>query len=128
MTKEDFSNQIVARRLELIKKVLESKGVEYGASKSAFHTFDESTGISLHSKNASTAWEMCVKHLTSIKNIISDFEYCGQLPSESILEEKIGDAINYFILIEGMLKEHIKAAQKIEPVQEKLKWTMTTSE
>jgi hypothetical protein len=31
----------------------------------------------------------------------------GKIPDEKVLEEKIGDAINYLILIEGMFKEDI---------------------
>ncbi len=37
----------------------------------------------------------------------------GKIPDEKVLEEKIGDAINYLILIEGMFKEDMEP-QKLE--------------
>jgi len=129
MTRKVFSEEVVQRRLDLIQKVLQAKGTEYGADKSAFHNFDESTGISLHDKNTSAAWEMCVKHLTSIKDIITDYEKHNILPTIPLLEEKIGDAINYFILIEGMFKEQIMSkGGGITPetqIHPKVKYTLT---
>jgi hypothetical protein len=119
-SRKEFSDKVVSRRLELIQKVLQAKGTEYGADKTAFHNFEEATGISLHSKKTSAAWEMCVKHLVSIKDIITDYETKGIVPSEALLEEKLGDAINYFILLEGMFKEIIAN----QPKEVKVKYSI----
>lgn len=107
MTREDFYEQVVKRRMDLTKAVLDSKSCEYSTQQSAFQNFEFSTGISFHSTSPAVAWEFMVKHLTSIKDIIGDYEKSQSLPSVEKLEEKIGDAVNYLILIEGMLKEAI---------------------
>ena len=113
MTRKEFSTTVVERRLELIKTVLQSKGTEYGADITAFHNFEEAIGFSLHNKPSSTAWEFMVKHLVSIKDIITAYEKEGKLPTEAILQEKIGDAINYLILIEGLFKQEIITKSEI---------------
>lgn len=115
MTRKEFSEKIVEKRIELIREVLQRKGLEYGAEKNAFYNFNESTGISFHDTNIAVAWEFCVKHLTSIKDMISNFENIGTVPSNEFIEEKFGDAINYMILMEGMMKEHL--ANKIEKLK-----------
>ena len=106
MTKDDF-NEVVARRQELIGQVLASKGKEYANSNDVFHNFKNATGLSFHNAAEKVAWEFMVKHLQSIKDIIAEVssETKAKVASSNIIEEKIGDAINYLILIEGMLKE-----------------------
>ena len=104
MNKEDF-NKIVERRVELINSVLNSKGKEYGADKDAFHNFNSGVGIGFSDSREKLAWEYMTKHLQSIKDLIDSVSK-GNLPKEEVLEEKIGDAINYLILIEGMIKEN----------------------
>jgi hypothetical protein len=47
---------------------------------------------------------MC-KHLQSIKDLVENNEKLGAVPKMSLVEEKIGDAINYLILIEGMFQK-----------------------
>jgi hypothetical protein len=55
------------------------------------------------------AWEFATKHFQSIKDIIS-----GKIPyDQSRIQEKIGDAIIYLILIEGMMIERLHQKRKI---------------
>ncbi len=115
MTREEF-NTIVARRQELINNVLASKGTEYSAgNQDAFHNFKKAIGLSFHNTQEKVAWEFAVKHFQSIKDMLDHLSIDGfnGHPKTEYVEEKIGDAINYLILIEGMIKERIKNYNKL---------------
>jgi hypothetical protein len=111
-TREDFHKLIVEKRIELIRSVLITKNLEYCGDKSPFHNFKSSTGLSFHDSAEKVCWEFAVKHLQSIKDILNDVEL-GNMPSEALITEKFGDAINYLILMEGMLKEKLPASDNI---------------
>jgi hypothetical protein len=48
---------------------------------------------------------MWAKHIVSILDIVDEFP--DKRPSIAILSEKIGDAINYLVLLEAMIVEDI---------------------
>ena len=54
---------------------------------------------------------MAVKHFVSIMDMVDEVAYARQslntsnLPKDKYVEEKIGDMINYLILLEAMIKE-----------------------
>ena len=48
---------------------------------------------------------MLAKHLVSILDIVDAIP--KQIPTPALVEEKIGDAVNYLILLEALLKERI---------------------
>jgi hypothetical protein len=102
-------NEVVEKRIKLITDVLAKKGKEYSGDKDVFHNFKNATGISFHEAPEKVAWEFMTKHLMSIKDMLDKVEQNpSQEPTQELIEEKIGDAINYLILIEGMLKERIE--------------------
>jgi len=107
MTRKQFVQDVVQRRVQLIKDVLETKNSEYADQEDVFKAFTESLPLSFHDTKQAVAWEFMVKHLQSIKMIIEARAKTGKIPDQKVLEEKIGDAINYLILIEGMFKEDI---------------------
>jgi hypothetical protein len=111
MTRKQFVQDVVQRRVQLIKDVLETKNSEYADKEDVFKAFTESLPLSFHDTKQAVAWEFMVKHLQSIKMIIEAKSKTGKLPDEKMLEEKIGDAINYLILIEGMFKEEMLPAK-----------------
>jgi hypothetical protein len=113
MTRKQFVQDVVQRRVQLIKDVLQSKNEEYAGQEDVFKAFTESLPLSFHDTKQAVAWEFMVKHLQSIKMIIEARAKTGKIPDEKVLEEKIGDAINYLILIEGMFKEDMEP-QKLE--------------
>jgi hypothetical protein len=119
MTKHQFDSLIVDRRLELIKKILKSKNAEYSYSASAFENFEKGVELSMHDKKEKYAWELLVKHLQSIKSILENLND-RKNPSNELIEEKFGDAINYLILLEGMLKERngFESAMRFDLVKE----------
>jgi hypothetical protein len=111
MTRKQFVQEVVQRRVQLIKDILETKSSEYADQDDVFKAFTESLPLSFHDTKQAIAWEFMVKHLQSIKMIIEAKSKTGKLPDEKMLEEKIGDAINYLILIEGMFKEEMLPAK-----------------
>ena len=92
-------NQLIDKRKELIESVLKKKGGEYANEANVFHNFEEGSKMSFHSNREMVAWEYMIKHLQSIKDMISN----NTPYSEHIIREKFGDAINYLILIEAMM-------------------------
>ena len=110
MTRKQFVEDVVQRRVQLIQNVLQRKNEEYAGKDDVFKAFTEALPLSFHDTKQAVAWEFMVKHLQSIKMII-EARSKGVLPDEKVLEEKIGDAINYLILIEGMFKEEMLPAK-----------------
>lgn len=92
---------IASQTMRQIDDLIQKKAKEYSAG-DAFSNFkDASGGLSFHDKPEMVAWEFAVKHLQSIKDIIS-----GKVPvNDNIIDEKINDAIVYLLLIKGMLVE-----------------------
>jgi hypothetical protein len=121
MTRKQFVQDVVQRRVQLIQEVLEHKNSEYADKEDVFKAFTESLPLSFHDTKQAVAWEFMVKHLQSIKMIIEARSKSGKLPDEKVLEEKIGDAVNYLILIEGMFKEDMIPV-KVE--ESRIKYTL----
>lgn len=126
MTRKQFVQDVVQRRVQLIKDVLQSKNEEYAGQEDVFKAFTESLPLSFHDTKQAVAWEFMVKHLQSIKMIIEARAKTGKIPDEKVLEEKIGDAINYLILIEGMFKEDMEP-QKLEESRLKYNYVCVNS-
>lgn len=54
------------------------------------------------------------KHEVSIMDIIDDIDR-GILPHPKLIDEKIGDSINYLVLLEALLYDRIPFAIEVEP-------------
>jgi len=124
MKKEEFSNK-VEQRINLIRQTLLTKHEEYAKDDNVFRNFDEAAGgLSLHSTSAQVLWSYMTKHLVSIKDIVAD----NKPVKAEVVSEKIGDVINYLILLEAMLNKdsdcHLKKEIKQREAYERLsKWT-----
>lgn len=105
MTEDDFQ-AIVANRVTLINHVLAIKGKEYRRGGDAMHNFNRAAAISNTSREKAL-WGFATKHLVSFLDILDDVEK-GNLPSEDLLSEKIGDLVNYLILCEASILDKIK--------------------
>lgn len=93
-------NEVLERRLELTKEVLASKGKEYsGGGDNRFHNFDRAAQM-LGTTPEKALLGMLAKHFISFFDLMEKPEEA----TDSLIDEKIGDAINYLILAEGMLK------------------------
>jgi hypothetical protein len=117
MKREDFSRR-VEKRIDLIRQTLLTKHKEYAKDDNVFRNFDEAAGgLSLHSTSAEVLWSYMTKHLVSIKDIVSD-----NVPvTNEVVSEKIGDVINYLILLEAMLNEKGERHCKLKEAYDKYK-------
>lgn len=109
MNMKEFK-RLLDRRVELTIKTLGAKGEEYSRDADRLHNFKRAAHI-ISTTPEKALLGMKVKHTTSIEDIVDDIEK-GKLPSEEMLEEKIGDEINYYILLEALIKERIKHESK----------------
>jgi hypothetical protein len=104
MNLENF-NQLLEDRFEKTRNILIEKNKEYGLTEDVLHSFREQADFSVHNTGPSVCWELMVKHLYSVRRMVKDFEVTGMPPTEELMNEKIGDTINYLILLEAMFKE-----------------------
>ena len=95
----DQFNEIVEQRIEAIRSVLGSKAKEYAIG-DRLYNFKRAAEILRCTPQKALAG-MFMKHLVSVLDLIE-----GSVePTEYLVNEKIGDAINYLILLEAILKE-----------------------
>ena len=117
MTREDFSNR-VEKRIDLVRQSLLTKHKEYAKDDNVFRNFDEAAGgLSLHGSSAEVLWSYMTKHLVSIKDIVAD----NKPVDPAAVSEKIGDVINYLILLEAMLNQQGEKHCKLKEAYEKSK-------
>lgn len=117
MTREEFSKK-VEKRIDLIRQTLLTKHKEYAKDDNVFKNFDEAAGgFSLHSTSAEVLWSYMTKHLVSIKDIVSE----DKLVDSAVVSEKIGDVINYLILLEAMLNKRAERHCKLKEAYAKAK-------
>lgn len=112
MKHEDFE-KLCKRRYDQSYKVLVEKGKEYATSEDAMESFKSQAELSMHKTPMGIGWELMVKHLYSVRRIVAEHEANLKLPSQEMLDEKIGDAINYLILIEALFSEKISTREAL---------------
>lgn len=106
MDNATFSS-LLKERLIKITKTLASKGEEYSDETDRLYNFKRAAMMDEGETPERALKGMWKKHLVSVFDIIDDLDY-EVLPSEELLNEKIGDSINYLILLEALIKERIK--------------------
>jgi hypothetical protein len=104
MDNNDF-NKIVTESIDSIQLVLVNKAKEYASEGDRLVNFKDGARITGLTPEM-TLWAYMAKHLASIKKIIDDMNK-GDLPTNELLDEKIGDAINYLILLKATIKEQL---------------------
>lgn len=97
----ESQNKFLTELLERTSK----KQIEYSRNDDPFHNFKKASQLSLTENEVAVAWEFCVKHLQSLKDLILDYDE-GKEISKEIVDEKIGDIIVYMTLIRGMLLQN----------------------
>jgi len=105
-TFEDF----VEYRIKLTKKVLQSKGKEYSPHSDRLHNFRRAA-LLRNTIPEDALLGMKVKHTVSIEDMVEKIKH-GELPTMELLQEKIGDEINYWIILEIIIKERILKEMK----------------
>lgn len=100
MTEKEFED-IFERRIQLMKSVMLKKKAEYATEVDRLHNFDRAAKM-LNCTKAQALMGMLSKHLVSILDIVD----ARKPVTIEVIEEKIGDAINYLSLLEAILKEN----------------------
>ncbi|MCK5615140.1 hypothetical protein KAR91_75450 [Candidatus Pacearchaeota archaeon] len=102
----DFE-KLVKDRCESIKKVLTVKAKEYATNKDRFHNFNVAA-IKRNTTPENALMGIKVKHTVSIDDLVEWAEFNPEKLNDNIIDEKIGDEINYLILLEGLLKKRVE--------------------
>jgi hypothetical protein len=104
MNNSEF-NRIVQDRIRLIEKTLLLKQAEYADVNDVFRNF-KNAGAHLKTTKEKALWGMAIKHLVSIEDMIEVIAIGRgyELDYEHV-QEKIGDMINYLVLLEAMLTD-----------------------
>ena len=96
-------NKVIGSRLDSVKELLKKKNKEYSYSSDYFANFDDGSDFGDCSREYAL-WMYLVKHLSSLKKIVLDTND-GIYADISLVEEKVGDAIAYLVLLEAMMKD-----------------------
>lgn len=100
MTEQQFEKH-VDERIEKIIEVLQIKVKEYSKNDNPFHNFDRAAAMNGCTPERALMG-MLAKHQISVLDLVDDIDQ-GKLPSDALVSEKIGDHINYLILLEGLI-------------------------
>lgn len=92
-------NEILEKRIEMIRDTLSTKAQEYAIG-DRLYNFKRAADI-LKTTPEKALLGMLSKHLVSVMDLAN-----GSLKkSDEMINEKVGDAINYLILLEALMKE-----------------------
>ena len=103
MTQETFE-KIIAERIEKCLETLNVKSDEYATS-DRLHNFKVAAEIQ-NCTPIKALGGMMAKHTVSVYDLINDFEQGKDIPIE-LWNEKIGDSINYLLLLDALINEHM---------------------
>ncbi|MBR5823661.1 MAG: hypothetical protein IKY67_05930 [Paludibacteraceae bacterium] len=101
MTGERF-NQITKERIDVCLKTLCTKADEY-ATTDRLHNF-KVAGELQNCTPIKALGGMMSKHTVSVYDLINDYESGKEIPT-SLWNEKIGDSINYLLLLTALIVE-----------------------
>jgi len=104
MTNEKFTT-VVDRRISQCKDVLVNKASEY-ARGDRLSNFKKAAGAMKCSPERALIG-MLMKHVVSIIDFVDDIE-AGKVATREQWDEKIGDSINYHILLDGLITERLE--------------------
>ena len=100
-------DDIVTERIAKIRSILVEKAKEYAKDTDRYHNFNIAGRI-LNTTPEKALIGMWMKHVVSVLDLVDWADILPDKLSTEIIDEKIGDAINYLILLEGMLKEGLQ--------------------
>lgn len=107
MNAERFG-KIVEEQIAHVNKTLLSKRKEYASDEDVLMNFKHAARMKGETP-AQALYGMLAKHLVSWE----DYVQGRQTPTKELLDEKIGDIINYFVLSKGIFIEEIEIPWKI---------------
>lgn len=98
--------KLLDERIEKMKATLVSKGDEYSTDGDKLYNFKQA-GIVNGVTQEEALWYMMTKHLVSVQDMVF-----GVKPkSVKLVDEKIGDLINYLVLLEAIFREELGDGQ-----------------
>ena len=101
--KDKCFQKIFLDTIKKCKKTLIAKGGEYSRNGDRLWNFKRAARFN-NNTPIEALWGMALKHLVSIDDII-DKTKMNEFPSDEVLDEKIGDMINYLILAKAIIIE-----------------------
>ena len=101
MTEIQFLHVLLERQVR-ISAVLARKAAEYTRG-DRLSNFKRAAAM-LNCTPEQACLGFWAKHVVSIMDFVKDIEH-GELASEAMWDEKIGDAISYLILLEALIKD-----------------------
>lgn len=105
MKTEEF-NKLLEERIEKTKLILANKANEYASGGDRLYNFKEAAR-KLNITPEKALQGIKIKHDVSVDDLIQWAEGSPEKLTEEIINEKIGDSINYLILLEALLKERL---------------------
>lgn len=118
--------RIVEDTLGMAQRVLIKKSGEYSSNEDKLHNFEAAKSFMRCKTKEYALLGMLNKHLVSVIDMVEKFEKGGELPTSNMIDEKIGDSINYFILLKAcfyddMIKAETEKGCKCDCEREKEK-------
>lgn len=110
MNHADFK-RVLESRITKIREVLDKKAGEYAREGDRLSNFKRAAAFLQCSPEYANLGANS-KHLTSIADMVDDIEK-GKMWPVAVWEEKLGDAINYLILMEAQVKERIQTTRSM---------------
>lgn len=102
MNHETFCT-LSTKRFQACQDILASKSKEYSRSGDKLHNFKRAAALLCCSPEKALVGMMS-KHIVSVLDIVDDIE-SGNVPDEALVSEKIGDLVNYSVLLEALIED-----------------------
>jgi hypothetical protein len=99
-------DHVVSRRVQKIQSVLSKKAEEYAADNDRYHNFNVAGRI-LDVSPERALIGMWMKHVVSVLDLVDWIEDAPAKLTAELIDEKVGDTINYLLLLEGLLYKRI---------------------
>lgn len=103
MSHDDFA-KMLDRRVQLTREVLVLKSREYSTADDKLHNFRRAAELDPTRSAAQHCLAFAHKHYVSLHDLVDEFAN-GDRRKAAILSEKVGDLVNYLILLEAILTE-----------------------
>lgn len=105
MKTKDF-DIVINHRLEECKRILIEKAKEYAkGDDDRMHNFNRASQI-IGECREKALFGFFLKHLVSVMDIIDNINKDpNYIPNKPLVEEKIGDSINYLLLLEASIED-----------------------
>ena len=101
--KPQIFNLLVKETFKNATEILTQKAKTYATKEDRLYNFKQAAGLSRRTPISSLKG-MVDKHLVALSDFVYAHEHGFEVPAEE-WEEKIGDIINYMVLLRAMLKE-----------------------